>query len=69
MPSLYGAFPDSMCGELQGFVSEPEWEEGRSRAGFEYNKIRASPLMHGLAEEDFRWAYSVGALPPSTASG
>ena len=28
VPSLYGAFPDSMRDELQGFVSEPDWRKG-----------------------------------------
>ena len=65
MPSLYGDFPESLRGELQGFVSDPEWEEGRTRAAFEYAKIAESPLMTGLTVEDFRWAYSV--QPPCAA--
>ncbi len=59
MPSLYGGFPESCREELQGFVSDPDWEEGRDRTAFEYAKIAQSPLMAGLTEDDFRWAYSV----------
>ncbi len=59
VPSLYGAFPEGMQGELQGFVGEAEWEEGRDRTLFEFSKIKDSPLMAGFTEYDFRWAYSV----------
>ena len=59
MPSLYGGFPESCREELQGFVSDPDWEESRNRTAFEYAKIAQSPLMTGLTEDDFRWAYSV----------
>ena len=63
VPSLYGTFPESVREELQGFVSEPEWEEGRNRTGFEHGRIAQSPLMEGFSEDDFRWAYSVCLLP------
>ncbi|CAL5220493.1 g2521 [Coccomyxa viridis] len=59
VPSLYGGFPESCREELQGFVSDPDWEESRNRTAFEYAKIAQSPLMTGLTEDDFRWAYSV----------
>ena len=72
MPSLYGAFPEGMRGELQGFVSEAEWEEGRNRTSFEFSKIKDSSLMAGFIESDFRWAYSVrpaGAIVHDQAYG
>ena len=53
-----------MRDELQGFVSEPDWEEGRNRPGFEWGKICDSPLMEGFNQEDFRWAYSVRLVSP-----
>ena len=59
VPSLYGAFPEGMRGELQGFVSGAEWEEGRNRTDFEFSKIKDSSLMAGFTISDFRWSYSV----------
>ena len=59
MPSLYGSFPDSLRCELQGFVSDLDWEEGRNRPALEYAKIAHNPSMAGFTEEDFRWAFSV----------
>ena len=59
VPSLYGDFPDSLRYELQGFVSDCNWDEGRTRPAVEYAKIAPTPLMAGITEDDFRWAFSV----------
>ena len=66
VPSLLGGFPESLREELQGFVSDPDWEEGRNKPAFEYAKVAQSLLMSGFEEDDFRWAYSVcpAASPP-----
>ena len=47
VPSLFGGFPESLREELQGFVSDPDWEEGRNRPALEYAKVAHSPLMSG----------------------
>ena len=57
VPSLCGAFPEGMQGELQGFVSKAELEEGHNRTNFEFSKIKESPLNADFTEFDFRWAY------------
>ena len=66
VPSLLGGFPEKLREELQGFVSDPDWEEGRTRSAFEYAKVAQSPLMSGFKEDDFRWAYSVRRCSLST---
>ncbi len=40
-------------------MSDSDWEEGRTRPATEYAKVSQSPLMAGLTNDDFRWAYSV----------
>ena len=66
VPSLFGGFPESLREELQGFLSDPDWEEGRNRPAIEYAKVAQSPVMSGIKEDDFRWAYAVcpAASPP-----